>query len=71
MEIAHWDVSASWLPWQIGRTIAESIPPRMNMSCPGCVTLKINTTVRCMDPDGGVVVVGVVKVVDVDPSAVD
>lgn len=33
------------------------------MSCPGFVDLKINTTVRCMDPGSGVVVDGVVEVV--------
>ncbi len=87
MEIAHSEVSASWSPWQIGRTTVSSIPPRMNMSCPIAVNLKRNTTVRWKDPGSGVVVDvveevvvdvvekvvvdGVVEVVDVDPSAID
>ena len=37
---------------QGGRT-AASIPPRMNMSCPGPVSLRINTTVRRTPSSGG------------------
>lgn len=44
-----------------GGLMAASIPPRINMSCPGFVTWLMKTTVRC-GPSGGAVV-GVIVVV--------